>query len=53
MFAEEHSIPLASVSTTVKLDGNYADETVFNYALELTGPLSEGDQQLLTEAARS
>ena len=53
MFAENHSIPLTSVSTTVKLDGNYPDETIFNYALELTGPLSESDQQLLAEAARS
>jgi putative redox protein len=53
MFAEEHSIPLTSVSTTVKLDRNYPDETIFNYALELTGPLSESDRRLLTEAARS
>jgi putative redox protein len=52
-FAEGHSIPLTSVSTTVKLDGNYPDETIFNYALELTGPLSEDDRRLLTEAARS
>jgi len=53
MFAEKHSIPLTSVSTTVKLDQNNPDKTIFNYALELTGQLSEGDHQQLTEAARS
>ena len=53
MFAEEHSIPLTSVSTTVKLDQNYPEEAIFNYALELTGQLSESDRRLLTEAARS
>ena len=53
MFAENHSIPLTSVSTTVKLDQNYPDETIFNYALELSGTLSESDRQSLTEAARS
>lgn len=53
MFAEKHTIPLTFVSTTVKLDRNYPDEAIFNYALELTGPLSDSDHQLLTEAARS
>lgn len=53
MYAEKHSIPLTSVSTTVKLDQNYPDETIFNYALELTGTLSESDRQSLMEAARS
>jgi putative redox protein len=53
MFAEKHSIPLTSVSTTVKLDQNYPDEAIFNYALELTGSLSASDRQLLAEAARS
>lgn len=53
IFAEKHSIPLTSVSTTVKLDRNIPDKAIFNYALELTGPLSESDHQLLTEAARS
>ena len=53
MFAEKHSIPLTSVSTTVKLDQNYPDEAIFNYALELTGSLSASDRQLLGEAARS
>jgi uncharacterized OsmC-like protein len=53
MFAEKHSIPLTSVSTTVKLDQNYPDETIFNYSLELTGSLSENDRQLLAEAARN
>jgi putative redox protein len=53
MFAEKHSIPLTSVSTTVKLDLNYPDEAVFNYSLDLTGSLSESERQSLTEAARS
>jgi putative redox protein len=53
MFAEEHSIPLTSVSTTVKLDQNYPEEAIFNYSLELAGSLSESDRRLLTEAARS
>jgi putative redox protein len=53
MFAEKHSIPLTSVSTTVKLDLTYPDEAIFNYSLDLTGSLSENDRQLLAEAARS
>lgn len=53
MFAEKHSIPLKSVSTTVKLDRNNPDEVIFNYALEFTGLLSESDQQRLIEAAQS
>ena len=52
-FAEKHSIPLTSVSTTVKLDQNYPEEAIFNYSLELAGSLSESDRRLLTEAARS
>jgi putative redox protein len=53
IFAEKHSIPLTSVSITVTLDQNYPDETIFNYALEFTGTLSESDRQSLAEAARS
>lgn len=53
MYAEEHSIPLTSVSTTVKLDQNYPEEAIFNYAFELAGSLSESDRRLLTEAALS
>ena len=53
IFAEKHSIPLTSVSTTVKLDQTYPGVAIFNYSLDLTGSLSENDRQLLAEAARS
>jgi len=53
MFAEEHSIPLSSVSTKVTLDRSKPDEVCFEYAVDLSGDLSESDRQRLLDLTRS
>jgi putative redox protein len=52
MFAQEHSIPLSLVSTTVTLDRSRPDEVCFEYSVELSGDLSDAARQRLLEAAR-
>lgn len=52
MFAEKYSIPLHSVSTTVELDRSNPDETIFNYKLDLAGPLSDDQRQHLIRAVQ-
>ena len=53
MYADKHSIPLSEVSTTVKLDRSNPEEAVFEYTIELSGPLSVSDRQRLIEAVKS
>jgi len=53
MYADKYSIPLSEASTMVTLDRSNPDEVVFEYSVELTGPLSETDRQRLTEAVKS
>ena len=52
MFAEKYSMPLSTVSTTVKLDRSNPDEAIFSYTLDLIGPLSENERQLLTKSVQ-
>jgi putative redox protein len=53
MFAEKHSIPLASVITTVTLDRSSPNEVCFEYVVDLAGDLTEGDRRRLLEAVES
>ena len=53
VFAEEHSIPLSSVSTTVTLDRSKPGEVCFEYAVGLPNDLSESDRQRLLDLTRS
>jgi putative redox protein len=53
VFAEEHSIPLSSASTTVSLDRSRPDETCFEYSVQLSGDLSDADRERLLECVKS
>jgi len=51
VYADKHSIPLAGVTTRVKLDRSIPDETVFQYEVELHGDLTPEQQDKLMLAA--
>jgi putative redox protein len=53
MVAENHSIPLSSVETTVALDRSIPDEVCFEYSVALTGDLTESDKQKLMQSLKS
>lgn len=53
MYAAEHSIPLESTTTRVRLQRPTPDTVSFEYAVELTGPLSASQLHELQEAARA
>jgi putative redox protein len=53
MYADKHGIPLAGVTTRVKLDRSLPDETVFRYAVELGGDLTPEEEERLLLAARA
>ena len=47
MVAEKRTIPLTGSRVTVKLDRSNPDEPVFNYSIELQGPLDDMQKKLL------
>jgi putative redox protein len=53
MYAASHGIGLADVCTTVTLDRNSPVEAVFNYSIELSGQLDDGQRKKLMEMAES
>lgn len=53
MYATRHNIPLAGLATEVSLNRRVAGEGVFEYGLELDGPITEGQRQELLQAAGS
>ena len=53
MYATRHNMPLAGLATEVSLDRRVAGEAVFEYGLELDGPITEGQRQELLQAAQS
>jgi putative redox protein len=53
MHAERLSIPVAGVCTTVTLDRTRPDEVIFDYGIEIEGPVSEADRQRLLETVKS
>jgi putative redox protein len=53
MYAASHDIPLAGIMTEVALDRQTPGEARFSYALDLKGPLTEGQRQDLLQAAQT
>jgi putative redox protein len=53
IYAAEHKIPLSGIMTQVNLERPTPDETVFRYALELKGPLTEDQRRELIEATHT
>lgn len=50
-YAASHNIPLSGATTWVSLNRQLPTETVFEYGLELQGPITEAQRQELIEAA--
>ena len=52
MYADQHALPLSSVTTRVTLDRTDPEEVVFEYEIELLGSLSQEHRDRLLEVAR-
>ena len=52
-YADEHSIPLAEVTTMVSINRDKAGEAVFEYSIELEGELTQKQRRELLKAAES
>jgi putative redox protein len=53
MYADHHRIPLAGVTTRVKLDRSVPDEVVFRYEVDLEGDLTPEQKLALQRAANA
>jgi len=53
VYADNHGIPLAGMTTKVELDRSHPEETVFRYEVEFHGDLTEEQRQKLTLAAKA
>jgi putative redox protein len=53
MCADNHAIPLRSVTTRVSLDRSDADDVVFRYEVELDGELTQEQKDKLSHAANA
>ncbi|MGO8761031.1 MAG: OsmC family protein [Desulfobaccales bacterium] len=53
IYAASHDIPLAEVVTEVTSDRQNPGVTIFRYAVELQGPVTEAQRRELFEAAHS
>ena len=53
MYADNHAIPLAGVTTRVKLDRNATEQAVFRYEVSLTGDLKVEQTEKLLQAANA
>ena len=51
MYAANHAIGLVEACTTVTLDRNSPTEAVFNYSIELSGQIDDGQRKKLLEIA--
>ncbi len=49
MYADHNDIPLAGVTTKVRLDRSKPEETVFQYEVEFLGELASRDRERLLE----
>jgi putative redox protein len=52
MYADKHSIPLRGVTAKVSLNRETASETIFEYGVELEGPLNEDQRQDVLRQAK-
>ncbi len=53
MYAQEHSLPVENVATTVELDRSEPGRACFRYSVEMGGPLSEDDKQEILEMLKN
>jgi putative redox protein len=53
MYADNHAIPLRSVTTKVSIDRGIPDEAVFRYEVDLDGELTAGQKDKLWHAANA
>lgn len=53
IYAEYHGIPLAGVTTRVKLDSSTPDEATFHYEVEFDGDLTSEQKEKLLRAANA
>ncbi|MFQ5342238.1 MAG: OsmC family protein [Anaerolineae bacterium] len=53
MYADEHGIPLGEVFTRVSLDRTTPGEVVFEYDVELAGPLTDAQRHRLMQVAKT
>lgn len=53
MYADNHAIPLRSVTTKVSIDRSLPDETVFRYEVDLDGELTPVQKGKLLHAANA
>lgn len=53
MCAVQHSIPLTSVNTVVRLDRSAPEEVLFEYEISFAETMAEADRNLLMDAVRS
>jgi putative redox protein len=51
--ADKQGIPLAGVTTEVNLNRGAPDETIFEYKVNLDGPLTDEQRQILLNVAES
>ena len=53
MYADKHDIPLTEASTQVSLDRTTPGEVVFEYDVELAGPLTKAQRRRLMRVAKT
>ena len=53
MYADNHGIPLAGVTTRVKLDRNATEQAIFRYEVEFAGDLKVEHTEKLLQAANA
>lgn len=53
MYADRHGISLQGASTQVRLNRDRPDETVFEYEIELAGPLTGDERNRLMQVAET
>jgi putative redox protein len=53
MYAHNQGISIANVEATVSLDRSRSDEVIFNYSLDISGPLTSAEKQTLLAAAKT
>ncbi len=53
MYADNHNIPLAEVTTRVSLDRSVPDQTMFRYEVEFDGDLTPQQVEKLLETANA
>jgi len=53
MYANNHSIPVSNVETTVSLDRSRPDQVIFIYSLDISGTLSSSEKKKLISIAKT